>query len=110
MHCPIARTLPPHVAWAGNDTVAVIADPTIADNVKELADGYNASAGPIGDRCVSVTVKPAGSDAVISGFIGKWPGELGNQAGVVDPRELDLRGAAFGGPRARKPSATAVRW
>jgi Bacterial extracellular solute-binding protein len=69
----------------GKDTVAVIADPSIADQVKELSDSYNASAGPIGDRCVSVAVKPAGSDAVISGFVGKWPGELGAQPGLWIP-------------------------
>lgn len=69
----------------GKDSVAVLADPTIADPVKELADRFNAQAGPIGDRCVTVTVKPAGSDAVISGFIGKWPSELGNQPGLWIP-------------------------
>lgn len=69
----------------GKDTVAVIADPTIADQVKGLADSYNASAGPIGDRCVAVAVKPAGSDAVIAGFIGKWPSELGGQPGLWIP-------------------------
>ena len=69
----------------GKDSVAVVADPSIADRVKEFADSYNASAGPIGDRCVSVTVKPAGSDAVINGFIGKWPGELGGQPGLWIP-------------------------
>ena len=69
----------------GKDTVAVIADPSIADQVKELSDSYNASAGPIGDRCVSVAVKPAGSDAVISGFVGKWPAELGGQPGLWIP-------------------------
>jgi Bacterial extracellular solute-binding protein len=69
----------------GKDTVAVIADPSIADQVKDLADSYNASAGPIGDRCVAVDVKPAGSDAVISGFIGKWPADLGGQPGLWVP-------------------------
>lgn len=69
----------------GKDTVAVIADPSIADPVKELADSYNTSASPIGDRCVSVTVKPAGSDAVIAGFIGKWPSELGDHPGLWIP-------------------------
>ncbi len=69
----------------GKDTVAVIADPSIADQVKELSDSYNASAGPIGDRCVAVAVQPAGSDAVISGFIGKWPAELGGQPGLWIP-------------------------
>ncbi|BDB42567.1 substrate-binding domain-containing protein [Mycobacterium kiyosense] len=70
---------------AGKDSVAVLADPTIVDQVKQLAEAYNAQAGPIGDRCVPVTVKPAASDAVISGFIGKWPAELGNQPGLWIP-------------------------
>ncbi|OBK96723.1 hypothetical protein A5645_07855 [Mycobacterium asiaticum] len=69
----------------GKDAVAVLADPTIADQVKQFADSYNASAGPVGDRCVEVTVKPANSDAVIGGFIGKWPAELGNQPGLWIP-------------------------
>lgn len=69
----------------GKDTVAVIADPSIADQVKESADSYNASAGPVGDRCVAVAVTSAGSDAVINGFIGKWPTELGGQPGLWIP-------------------------
>lgn len=69
----------------GKDTVAVIADPTIAERVKEFADGYNASAGPVGDKCVTVAVKAADSDAVIAGFIGKWPPELGGQPGLWIP-------------------------
>ncbi|QLL05151.1 substrate-binding domain-containing protein [Mycobacterium vicinigordonae] len=70
---------------AGKDSVAVLADPTIVDVVKQLAEDYNAQAGPIGDRCVPVTVKSAGADAVISGFIGKWPADLGNQPGLWIP-------------------------
>ena len=70
---------------SGNDTVAVIVDPSIAEHVKDFADDYNASSGPIGDRCVDVTVKPAGADAVIAGFIGKWPPELGNRPGLWLP-------------------------
>ncbi|ETW25246.1 substrate-binding domain-containing protein [Mycobacterium gastri] len=69
----------------GKDTVAVIADPTIAERVKEFADSYNAAAGPIGDKCVTVAVKAADSDAVIAGFIGKWPSELGGQPGLWIP-------------------------
>lgn len=69
----------------GKDSVAVLADSSIVEPVKELADSYNAQAGPIGDRCVAVTVKSAESDAVIAGFIGKWPAELGNQPGLWIP-------------------------
>ncbi|QUR67594.1 substrate-binding domain-containing protein [Mycobacterium spongiae] len=69
----------------GNDTVAVIADASIAGYVKDFADSYNASAGPIGDRCVAVAVKPAGSDAVVGGFIGEWPSDLGSRPGLWIP-------------------------
>ncbi|CAM2856867.1 hypothetical protein BST27_07130 [Mycobacterium intermedium] len=69
----------------GKDSVAVIADPSIVEQVRNLADGYNATAGPVGDKCVSVTVKSAGSDAVLSGFAGQWPSELGNQPGLWIP-------------------------
>ncbi|OBJ50079.1 substrate-binding domain-containing protein [Mycobacterium sp. 1423905.2] len=69
----------------GKDSVAVLADPSIVDQIKGLADGYNASAGPVGDRCVTVTVNPSGSDAVVSGFAGKWPAQLGAQPGLWIP-------------------------
>ncbi len=69
----------------GKETVAVIADPSIADPVQQLAESYNSSAGPIGDRCMVVSVKPAGSDAVLNGFIGKWPAELGGQPALWIP-------------------------
>ncbi len=67
------------------ETVAVIADPSIADHVQQFTERYNASAGPIGDHCVAVSVKPAGSDAVIDGFIGKWPAELGQRPALWIP-------------------------
>jgi hypothetical protein len=69
----------------GNETVAVVADPSIADHMKQFAESYNASAGPVGDRCMSVSVKPAGSDAVLNGFAGKWPAELGGQPALWIP-------------------------
>jgi hypothetical protein len=69
----------------GKETVAVVADPSIADPVQQLAESYNSSAGPIGDRCMVVSVKPAGSDAVLNGFIGKWPAELGGQPALWIP-------------------------
>jgi len=69
----------------GKETVAVVADPTIADQVKELAERYNPTSGPVGDRCISVDVKPAGSDAVLGGFGGKWPAELGDQPALWIP-------------------------
>jgi hypothetical protein len=69
----------------GKETVAAIVDPSIADGVQELAERYNASAGPVGDHCMAVSVKAAGSDAVLSGFIGKWPAELGGQPALWIP-------------------------
>jgi Bacterial extracellular solute-binding protein len=69
----------------GKEAVAVVADPSIADHVQEFAEAYNASAGPVGDHCMAVTVKPAGSDAVLGGFVGKWPAELGGQPALWIP-------------------------
>jgi len=69
----------------GKETVAVIVDPSIADRVQEFAESYNASAGPVGDHCMAVSVKPAGSDAVLDGFVGKWPAELGGQPALWIP-------------------------
>jgi hypothetical protein len=65
--------------------VAVIADPSIADHVQHFAERFNAIAAPVGDHCVAVSVKPAGSDAVVDGFIGKWPAELGQRPALWIP-------------------------
>jgi hypothetical protein len=65
--------------------VAVIADPSIGDQVQHLAERFNSIAAPVGDHCVSVGVKSAGSDAVVDGFIGKWPGELGQRPALWIP-------------------------
>lgn len=78
-HTAVGRCL------GSKETVAVIADPAIADHVQEFADRYNASATPVGDRCVSISVKPAGSDAVVNGFIGNWPADLGERPGLWIP-------------------------
>jgi hypothetical protein len=69
----------------GKETVAVIGDPSIADALQQFAESYNSSAGPVGDHCMVVSVKPAGSDAVLNGFIGKWPAELGGQPALWIP-------------------------
>jgi hypothetical protein len=70
---------------AGKETVAVIADPSIATHIQNLADRYNKSAAPVGDHCVAVSVKSADSDAVVNGFIGKWPPELGDRPALWIP-------------------------
>jgi hypothetical protein len=69
----------------GEVAVAVVADPNIADPLRALADQYNQTAGPVGDRCVKVAVRPADSDAVVNGFVGSWPGELGERPALWIP-------------------------
>ncbi|CQD16116.1 von Willebrand factor, type A [Mycobacterium europaeum] len=85
----------------GKETVAVIADPSIADSVRQFAENYNSSAGPIGDHCMEVSVKPAGSDAVLNGFIGKWPAELGGQPALWIPGS-SVSAARLAGATAQK--------
>ncbi len=65
--------------------VAVIADPSISDQVQHLADRFNGQSAPVGDHCVAIGVKAAGSDAVVDGFIGKWPGDLGQRPALWIP-------------------------
>ena len=65
--------------------VAVIADPSISDRVQQLADRFNGQSAPVGDHCVAIGVKAAGSDAVVDGFIGKWPGDLGQRPALWIP-------------------------
>ena len=69
----------------GELAVAVVADPSIADQVQTLANTYNKSAAPVADRCVKVNVKPADPDQVVNGFIGKWPAELGERPALWIP-------------------------
>jgi hypothetical protein len=82
----------------GELAVAVVADPSVADQVRKLADTYNRSAAPVAARCVKVGVKPADSDQVVNGFIGKWPAELGERPALWIPAssvsEARLEGAA----------------
>lgn len=85
----------------GQETVAVVADPSIADSVQQLAESYNKSAGPIGDHCMVVSVKPAGSDAVLNGFIGKWPADLGGQPALWIPGS-SISAARLAGATAQK--------
>jgi hypothetical protein len=65
--------------------VAVIADPSISDQVQHLAERFNGIAAPVGDHCVAIGVKSAGSDAVVDGFIGKWPADLGQRPALWIP-------------------------
>jgi hypothetical protein len=70
---------------SGKETVAIVADSSIANAVQEFAENFKATAGPVGDRCMQFTVKSAGSEAVLNGFIGKWPAELGGQPALWIP-------------------------
>ena len=70
---------------SGDVAVAVIADPSIADDIRSLAEEYNKTAAPVGDRCVKVNVTGADSDRVISGFVGQWSGELGERPALWIP-------------------------
>lgn len=69
----------------GEVAVAVVADPSVADQIQTLADHYNETAAPVGDRCVNVGVKPADSDQVVNGFGGDWPAELGERPALWIP-------------------------
>ncbi|BDX32135.1 hypothetical protein TUM20985_26820 [Mycobacterium antarcticum] len=70
---------------AGEVAVAVIVDPAIAGSITPLADKYNESADPVGDKCVKVGVKSAESDQVINGFVGPWRGDLGERPALWIP-------------------------
>ncbi|MCA4755940.1 substrate-binding domain-containing protein [Mycolicibacterium fortuitum] len=65
--------------------VAVIADPTISTHIEGLANKYNESVSPVGDRCVKVRVQSAESDRVVSGFANTWPSELGDRPALWIP-------------------------
>lgn len=69
----------------GDMTVAVVADPAIAEPLGPLAEKFNSSTSPVGDHCVAVAVKAADSDAVISGLSGEWPGDLGDKPALWIP-------------------------
>ena len=69
----------------GQETVAVVADPSVADQISTLGKKFTETANPVGDRCVAVDVKPAGSDQVVNGLIGNWPAELGERPALWIP-------------------------
>lgn len=69
----------------GAATVAVVADPSISDEVAKFAESYNRQAKPVGDRCVKVAVHPADSDAVINGLTSDWPAEMGDRPALWIP-------------------------
>ncbi len=69
----------------GELSVAVVADPNIAEPIRSLANRYNETAAPVADKCVKIGVKPAESDQVVNGFIGAWPQELGDRPALWVP-------------------------
>jgi hypothetical protein len=69
----------------GQKAVAVIADPSIADEISTLAKKFNETANPVGDSCVAMDVKAADSDQVVNGFVGTWPAELGERPALWIP-------------------------
>lgn len=84
----------------GEVTVAVVADPAIADLVGTQAEDYVGTNPRVGDRCVKVAVQSADADAVINGFTGAWPGDLGEKPAMWLPAssssEARLEAAAGG--------------
>lgn len=69
----------------GEVNVAVIADPALTEPVTQLAERYNQSAAPVGDRCVRVDVLAADSDLVVNGLTGQWPVDLGDRPALWIP-------------------------
>ena len=93
----------------GQEAVAVVADPSIADQISTLGKKFNETANPVGDRCVAIDVKPADSDQVVNGFIGNWPAELGERPALWIPAssvsQARLEAAAGAANRQRQPLA-----
>jgi hypothetical protein len=94
----------------GEVAVAVVADPSVSDNIKTLADKYNKTAAPVGDRCVKVSVRPADSDQVVNGFIGAWPTDLGDRPALWIPASSisEARLEAAAGPQTVSDSRSLV--
>lgn len=70
---------------SGEVAVPVIADPTIADDIRGLADEYAKTAAPIGDKCVKIGVTASNAGPVIDGFSGQWPGDIGEKPALWIP-------------------------
>lgn len=69
----------------GTATVAVVADPSIAEHVKSFAEKFNADATPIGDKCIRIAVTAGDSGAVLGGLSGNWPTGLGERPALWLP-------------------------
>lgn len=69
----------------GTANVGVVADPSIAEDIKSFAEGFNRTITPVGDTCINVVVTQADSDAVLNGLTGDWPAELGEPPALWIP-------------------------
>ncbi|WP_078327279.1 vWA domain-containing protein [Mycobacteroides salmoniphilum] len=69
----------------GDNAIAVVADPSIADRIGELSERFNKKHEVIGDYCFTVSVRPADTTNVIKGLTGQWPAELGAQPALWIP-------------------------
>ena len=69
----------------GEQPLPVVVDSAIADQITQLADRYNKTASPIGDRCVRVGVKSGNSGDVIKGFTDQWPADMGDKPALWIP-------------------------
>ena len=93
-----------------NLAVAVVADPSASPiRSRPLANNYNDTADPVGDRCVKIGVKPADPDQVVNGFIGNWPADLGERPALWILR-APCRRPGWKQRLALRPSVTAARW
>ena len=77
---------------------------------RTLAEQYNQSAAPVGDKCVKVGVKSADSDHVVDGFVGTWPAELGERPALWIPGSSVSEARLEAAAGRRRPSATAAPW
>lgn len=70
---------------SGEVAVGVVADPTIVEDIRGLADEFNKSATPVGDKCVKIGVTSADSGRVIDGLSGDWGSDLGDKPALWIP-------------------------
>jgi hypothetical protein len=94
----------------GELAVAIVADPAIAEPISALAEQYNQTADPVGDRCVKVGVKPADSDQVVNGLKDSWPTDLGERPALWIPASSvsEARLEAAKGPESVSDSRSLV--
>ena len=94
----------------GEVAVAVVVDPSITEPGTALAQRYNDTAEPVGDKCVKVNVTAGDSDRVFNGLSGDWPGDLGQRPALWIPASSasEARLEAKTGPRTVSDSRSLV--